>query len=311
MLSSLVTQALTDWFSFTWICKVFLKELHFSYISTSKRMHFCITRYLHCTILYPHIISAEIRSCQFCITVTRQDKPSAGFTNCMMTAVSIYHLSHCGGNMAENWVSVVENQAPKQIIFEGFAGAAHTVEIPSPCQDYWCYGDINTESCLEFFIFLAHQTYSYFGYKKNSTRFWFPETAKRNFLYCTGKDEGLWTRKKPQTFSRGIWISSVKALLYLKMNCLWNNVKVHIFKASCVQNNCTLNNWLFEWGLSCRCMVQSVMFFFHISLEEFCKWENLETCGYSSKRWFLPTRRLIGTALWLQTSHKSVKTKQT
>lgn len=144
--------------------------------------------------------------------------------------------------MAENRVSVVEHQAPKQILFEGSACTAHTVKIPSPCQDYWCYGDINTESCLEFFTLLAYQTYNYFCYKKKSTRFWLPKTANGNILHCTGKDEGLWMRKKPQTFSRGICMFSIKAFLYFKLNGLWNNVKGILLNLSYIQNNHILKN---------------------------------------------------------------------
>lgn len=98
--------------------------------------------------------------------------------------------------MAEIWVSVVENEIPKQILFEVSARTAHTIKIPSPCQDHWCYGDINTEGCLEFCMLLAYQTHNYFGYIKKSARFWFAKSANRNILYCTGKDEGLRTRKK-------------------------------------------------------------------------------------------------------------------
>lgn len=90
--------------------------------------------------------------------------------------------------MAENWVSVKENQAAKQILFEDSEHTANIIKVPGPCQDDWCYGDINTESCLEFFTLLTYQTHNYFGYKKKSTRFWFSKAANRNILHCTGKD---------------------------------------------------------------------------------------------------------------------------
>jgi len=72
-----------------------------NYISSAlvlqKKKYFYISICLQCTIPYQHIIPAETRSCLFYLTVTRQDKPSAGdlrlvFTNCMATAVSVSHL---------------------------------------------------------------------------------------------------------------------------------------------------------------------------------------------------------------------------
>lgn len=50
--------------------------------------------------------------------------------------------------------------------------------------------------------------------------------------------------------------------------------------------------------------------FFHRALEEFFKWENSEKCGHSSKRWFLLTVCLTGTAQLSQTGHRSVKAQQ-
>lgn len=144
----------------------------------------------------------------------------------------------------QKWVAEVKNQALTQILFEGSACTACTVKIPNPCQDNWCYGDINTESCLEFFKFLANQTYNYFGYKNKSARLWYPETANSNIFYPTGQKWGIWDNKSQKCFQDVFGYFSIKIFPYFKPDCHWDDVKGTFYNLSCTQNNHKLNNKL-------------------------------------------------------------------